>query len=171
MWSDGVPYEVLLTQRSVGSAWQNHRNSTSSALGTVITAELCDRLDALGTRYLRSRAKGGDHDLTNRVSSIGKVVALMTQPDPGQDPWSVIVSVANDTGTANKTAAQLCDLIGEADHVAVLLAGSGWADRIPETTQLASQVKGHIYTEKDIAALAQTISVTSTSYPQGVEQR
>jgi|NGEPerStandDraft_6_1074524.scaffolds.fasta_scaffold36195_1 hypothetical protein len=170
MWSGGVPYEVLLTQRLVGSAWQNHRNSTSSALGTVLTAGLCNRLDQLGTPYLRSRTKGGEHDLT-KVSPIGKVVAVMTRPGPGADPWSVIVSVANDTGTANKTAAQLCDLVAGAGHVAVLLAGPGWAERLPETTQLARQVGGHIYTERDLAALAQAISVTSTSYPQGVDQR
>ena len=47
MWTDGVPYEMLLTQRLVGSAWQNHRNSTSSSLGVVLTADLVSASTAL----------------------------------------------------------------------------------------------------------------------------
>lgn len=87
MRTQGVPYELLLTQRAVGAAWQNHRNSTSSEPGTALATELCARLDVLGTTYLRSRSKGGTDDLT-QISSIGKFAAVMTRPAAEQEPWS-----------------------------------------------------------------------------------
>jgi hypothetical protein len=55
----GVPYEWLLAQRTVGSAWGSHRNRTSSKLIEVVASRLCAELDRLGVRYRWSKSVGG----------------------------------------------------------------------------------------------------------------
>ena len=71
--------------------------------------------------------------------------------------WSVVVSVANDSGTASKTSARLKDAV-VLGHTAILVAGPGWFDRTTETAELAKAVGGQLYSEKDVDALASTIS-------------
>jgi hypothetical protein len=60
MFVDGVPYEVLLTQRAVGGAWLSHRNSTTGLLPPIMATELCELLDARGVSYWRGAVLGGD---------------------------------------------------------------------------------------------------------------
>jgi hypothetical protein len=158
MRTTGVPFEVLLAQRAVGGSWGLHRNATSSKLGAAVTGLLCDELDELGTNYLRSRSSGGSDDLS-KVSPLGNFATLMTVAGDGSPWWSVVVSVANDSGTASKTAARLMDTV-QACNTAILVAGPGWFDRATETAELATAVGGQLYSEKDVKTLASMISTS-----------
>lgn len=157
MRTDGVPLGTLLAQRAVGSAWGLHRNATSSRLGMALTSKVCDELTKLGTDFDRSRTSGGDKDLSG-LSTLGKATDVVTKDATGAPMWFVVVSVANDSGTASKTAARLRDGVAPG-QTALLLAGSGWSERINEIAELARLVAGNVFSERDAHLLAQRVSV------------
>jgi hypothetical protein len=161
MCTGGVSYEMLLTQRAVGSAWNQHRNSTSSKLGINLSDTICRALTKRGVEFLRAKRLGGnatDQALQKR-SSVGKHAGIMTIDANDRVMWSVIVSVANDSGTASKTAQKLRGAIPKPwSGVAVLLGGAGWGERIADTVELATDVRGHVYTDRHLSALAAAIS-------------
>jgi hypothetical protein len=169
MRTGGVSYEMLLTQRAVGSAWNQHRNSTSSKLGINLSDLICRALKKMGVQFLQAKRLGGtvtDQVLQKR-SSVGKHAGIMTLDPADHIMWSVIVSVANDSGTASKTAQKLRGAIPKPwSGVAVLLGGAGWGERIADTVELATDVHGHVYTDRHLPALAAAISQPPTCNDQ-----
>jgi hypothetical protein len=47
MSSAGIPYELLLTQRAVGSAWGAHQNSTATTVQKGVINDICQRLSQM----------------------------------------------------------------------------------------------------------------------------
>jgi len=162
MRCSGIPYEVLLAQRTVGSAWGAHRNRTSSAVVPLIAARLCEELDERGMTYKRSTSAGGEtkpaeiKHLVGANGQIGLVVLLRT----GDPAYAIAFSMARDGGTARKNAGRLQAAVKAARvPVVVVVAGSGWSSR-NETAELAMSVGGQLYSERAIPALARTIQMT-----------
>lgn len=144
----GVPYETLLVQRSVGSAWGQHRNATSSSAGIALSSLLTERLRAEGVRFV-SRGDALFRDL----SPIGKHAAVVTTDPEGAPLWSVVISVATDSGTASKTAAKLRSKLEKRNDVALLVVGNGWAERVNETAELVEAVGGRVFSDQGLDAL------------------
>ena len=162
MRCDGIPYEVLLAQRTVGSAWGAHRNKTSSAVVPLIVGRLCGELDERGISYRRSTSAGGGtkpaeiRRLAGGTGQIGVLVLAST----GDPAYAVAFSMARDGGTARKNAGRLQGVVKAAGvPVAVVVAGAGWSSR-NETAELAVSVGGRLYSDRSIPALARTIQVT-----------
>lgn len=167
----GAPYEVLLTQRVVGSSWGAHRNSTSTKVQKQVTDELCRLFDAEAVSYRRvdrDKASRGllaelatsrgeaplDGDDDERSSASGQVTVLA---DTGGTTYAIAVSVATDGGTANKSGAKLAQLQAKFSvPVAVVLVGPGWAKR-GESMDLVRAFDGRTYTELTLAQLVRDI--------------
>ncbi len=167
---EGVPYEVLLTQRAVGGAWLAHRNSTATLLGPIMGAQLCERLDHRGVAYWRSTALGGDVSKRQLGKLIGRdgeaaQVGLVTRADDEQPSLAVAIAVARDGGTARKTAGKLLQLPGHLRvPAAVVLLGPGWAER-GETAELVPSFGGRVFTERtldELAELAEQLALNVT---------
>jgi hypothetical protein len=178
--SQGVPYEVLLTQRVVGSAWGAHRNATTNKVQQSVTTRLSKFLEEghvphlLLRRNAKSRSllkslgleavddNGADADIEGEGARAGQVAVLVGQPDR----WTlaVTVSVARDGGTANKTAGKLLELPDRLSvPVAAVLVGPGWADR-NETVDLVRALDGRVFSDAtlpDLAAFAAEMSYPS----------
>jgi hypothetical protein len=155
----GVPYEWLLAQRTVGSAWGAHRNRTSSKLIHVVASALCAELDRLGVAYRCSKLVGG----TIRPSEVQRlaggsahvsIVALNRRSRPF---CGVAFSIARDGGTARKNAGRLQAMARHARlPLALVVAGPGWSMR-NETGELAAAFGGSIYSDCSIGILAKSI--------------
>lgn len=167
---DGVPYEVLLTQRAVGGAWLAHRNSTTTLLGPILGAQLCERLDHRGVAYWRGTALGGEVSKRQLGQLIGRQgeaaqVGLVTRGTDKQPSLGVAIAVARDGGTARKTAGKLLQLPAHLRvPAAVVLLGPGWAER-GETAELVPSFGGRVFTERSLdqlAELAETLAVDVT---------
>lgn len=167
---DGVPYEVLLTQRAVGGAWLAHRNSTTTLLGPILGAQLCERLDHRGVAYWRGTALGGEVSKRQLGQLIGRQgeaaqVGLVTRGADKQPSLGVAIAVARDGGTARKTAGKLLQLPAHLRvPAAVVLLGPGWAER-GETAELVPSFGGRVFTERSLdqlAELAETLAVDVT---------
>ena len=155
----GVPYEWLLAQRTVGSAWGAHRNRTSSKLIHVVASALCAELDRLGVTYRRSKSVGG----TIRPSEVQRLaggsahVSLVALDRRNRPFCGVAFSIARDGGTARKNAGRLQAMARHARlPLALVVAGPGWSMR-NETGELAAALLGCIYSDCTISILAKSI--------------
>jgi hypothetical protein len=158
-FEEGVPYETLLAQRAVGTAWGGHRNRTSSRVNFSIAVALAAELDRRGVDYLLSTAVGGDAqpgaiaELAGGSRTLG-LVALSRKRLP---VLAVAFSSARDGGTARANIGGLL-MAGEArTPVAAVLTGPGFAQR-GETVQLARALGGRIYAASSLGALADDIA-------------
>lgn len=155
----GVPYEWLLAQRTVGSAWGAHRNRTSSTLLEVVASRLCAELDRLGVRYRWSKSVGGTIRATevHRLVGGGSHIGVVALARGGSPIVGVAFSIARDGGTARKNAGRL-QAMAERTHVpvAVVVAGPGWSLR-NETAEMAKAFAGRVYSDRTICVLAQEI--------------
>lgn len=173
MRSHGVPFEMLLTQRAVGSAWGAHRNSTNGKVQEAVTEALCAQLDERHVPYARLRRNGVSRDLLTKVGANsdadeagddkaeGGQVTVLVHTSTGF-AHAVAVSVARDGGTASKSGARL----GKLPHrlgisCSVVLVGPGWSQR-NETADLARSFQGHVYTEQTLTALAESLQQATT---------
>jgi len=174
-WSDievmrtgGVSYGTLLAQRDVGSAWSAHRNRTNNEISRLMILRL---LEALRTADVAYWSTEGDNPvprafLSSKAVKQGETpgqLTAVTRSTDGSPRYAVRVSVARDGGTARKTAAtflKLPDLL--ALPGAVLLVGTGWADR-GESDKLVRAFGGRVYTEHSLSALAAMAAEPSES--------
>ena len=157
--TDGVPYEILLAQRTAGGAWLAHRNTTSGMLSTPLAQRLVDALEGRGIRYLRSTAVGGDVSpgtLQSAAKSDGQIgmLALDGRKVPA---YGIAFSSARDSGTASKNANRLRNMKRDPElATAVLVSGRGWSAR-NETGDLALAFDGRLFSDQSIDALADDI--------------
>lgn len=159
MRSSGVPYEWLLAQRTVGSAWGSHRNRTSSKLLEVVASRLCAELNRLGVRYRWSKAVGGDirPSEVSRLGGGGSHIGVVALTRAGTASFGVAFSIARDGGTARKNAGRLQTMVSRTRvPVALVVAGPGWSLR-NETADLAAAFAGRVYSDRTIDLLAQAI--------------
>ena len=102
----GVPFEVLLTQRAVGSSWGAHRNSTSNLVQGEVTTALCkllverevpfDRLSRnAASRELLARVGAGPTEAGYKEQNEGGQVTILVHDDEGF-AHAIVVSVARD---------------------------------------------------------------------------
>lgn len=155
----GVPYEWLLAQRTVGSAWGAHRNRTSSTLLEVVASRLCAELDRLGVRYRCSKSVGGTIRATevHRLAGGGSHIGVVALTRSGNPILGVAFSIARDGGTARKNAGRLQAMVARTHvPVAVVVAGPGWSLR-NETAEMAKAFAGRVYSDRTICVLAQEI--------------
>ena len=162
----GVPFEVLLTQRVVGSSWGAHRNSTSNLVQGEVTTALCDLLAERGVLYDRLSRSAASRALLASVGADpaesgegygepneGGQIAVLVHNDEGF-AHAIAVSVATDGGTASKSGAKLA-LVPPRLRIpsSVVLVGPGWAQR-NETSDLVRAFSGRVYTERTLDSLA-----------------
>ncbi|MEU5673230.1 hypothetical protein ABZ749_23285 [Micromonospora sp. NPDC047753] len=171
MRAHGVPYELLLTQRAVGSAWVAHRSSTGKKVQAAVTTSLCELLDERSVPYDRIAMDRASRELLTRVGANPTAAAKDGRNEGGQLAvlvhsatltHAVAVSVARDGGTARKSGARLGTLptrLGIA--CSVVLVGPGWAER-NTTAELARPFNGRIYTERTVAELADALNAMVT---------
>ena len=168
----GVPYEYLLAQRTVGSAWGAHRNRTSSKLLQVVASQLCRHLDELGIGYRRSKSIGGiiRPSEIRRLSGCSAHVGLVILGRSNQPKFGVAFSIARDGGTARKNAGRLQATVRTAGiPVALVVAGPGWSQR-NETADLAAAFRGQVYSDRTVSALAHTIYENVRARTLGAEE-
>jgi hypothetical protein len=159
-FSDGVPYELLLTQRVVGTAWGAHRNRTSSHVRYATAAALGAELERRGVEYLRTTAVGGDvqPSAVEELAGTGKQLGLVALSLTHRPVIGVAFSTARDGGTARANIGGLL-MAREANiPVALVLTGPGWAGR-GETVQLARAFNGRMFTDRSLSVLADDIAV------------
>ncbi len=159
MRSSGVPYEWLLAQRTVGSAWGSHRNRTSSKMLEVVASRLCSELDQLGVRYRWSKSVGGDirPAEVRRLAGGGSHIGVVALARAGKPIFGVAFSIARDGGTARKNAGRLQAMVARTHvPVALVVAGPGWSLR-NETADMAAAFAGRVYSDRTICLLAQAI--------------
>ena len=163
----GVPFEVLLSQRAVGSSWGAHRNSTSNLVQGVVTTALCDLLAERGVPFDRLYRNAASRELLARVGadptgagqgygaqSEGGQVTVLAHNDEGF-VHAIVVSVASDGGTASKSGAKLALVPARLGiPSSVVLVGPGWAQR-NETSDLVRPFSGHVYTGADTGLAGQ----------------
>lgn len=165
MRTDGVPYEILLTQRAVGGGWNAHRGSTAQVLPALLRDQAHRVLTDAGLDAWQL-GKGADKKfLAERIavsgSDIGQVALVAHRG--GTPLLAVAVSVANDGGTARRSGGNLQDLPSKINvPVALVLAGPGWAER-GESTALVSAFGGRVFTDQSIAQLADLDELVSTT--------
>lgn len=163
----GVPYELLLTQRAVGSAWVAHRSSTGKKVQTAVTTSLCELLDERSVPYHRLSMNAASRELLTRVGANPAAAAEDGRNEGGQLAvlvesatltHAVAVSVARDGGTARKSGARLGTLPARLGiDCSVVLVGPGWAER-NTTAELVRPFYGRIYTERTVPELADALS-------------
>jgi hypothetical protein len=170
--SGGVPYELLLAQRAVGSAWGAHQNSTAIIVQKGVVDDICQRLSARGLSYERVKQDAAGKAAVSLVRSAG---ADERGTGTGQvniligarRAWhaAVAVSVASDGGTANKSGKALLALPGRLTvPLAVVLVGLGWSNR-NETAALAKVLRGRVFTERSLDELVDLVSAPEMSVP------
>jgi hypothetical protein len=155
----GVPYEWLLAQRTVGSAWGSHRNRTSSKPLEVVASNLCEELDRLRVKYRRSTSVGGSirPSELRRLAGGGSHIGVVALARSGTARFGVAFSIARDGGTVRKSAGRLQAMAARAHvPVAVVVAGPGWSLR-NETADMAAAFAGRVYSDRTVRLLAQHI--------------
>ncbi|MBA3973398.1 MAG: hypothetical protein C0504_04160 [Candidatus Solibacter sp.] len=165
----GVPYHILLAQRTVGSAWGAHRNRTSSKHLLVLASSLCEQLDQIKVQYRRSTAIGGTirPSEIHRAAGAGSHISLIALGRTKRPVFGVAFSIARDGGTARKNGGRLVAAVKTARlPVALVVGGAGWSAR-NETAELATAFAGQIYSDGTIEALAQTIYQSANGRTEG----
>jgi hypothetical protein len=156
----GVPYEVLLAQREVGSAWNLHRAATTALVNHGVAKELCALLNKRGVQALRSSAVGGDvtpSALKDLAGSDAKNVGLIVPDNRGRAAYGVWFATARDGGSARKRIDGLAGTAQLKIQTAVVVTGPGWSDR-NVIADLSRTFRGHLYTEKTLEQLADAIA-------------
>ncbi len=127
--TQGVPYEVLLTQRAVGGAWLAHRSSTANRLPALVLERLTDLLKERGISFSQIGADGMDKTAAAEKIAVGSTIGQVTMVVHADETpvLAVAVSVARDGGTARKNGGKLKDLPAMLNvPVAVVVVGPGW---------------------------------------------
>ncbi|MBE8520721.1 hypothetical protein ILP97_25095 [Amycolatopsis sp. H6(2020)] len=168
----GVPYELLLTQRAVGSAWVAHRSSKAKHVQAAVTTTLCKLLDERSVPHHRLAMNAASRELLTEVGANPAAAAKDGRNEGGQlavlvqsrtVTHAVAVSVARDGGTARKSGARLGTLPSRLGiPCSVVLVGPGWAER-NTTAELARPFYGRMYTERTVTALADALHTLVTS--------
>jgi hypothetical protein len=161
--ADGVPYEVLLAQRTAGGAWLAHRNRTSGKFAPLLADRLCQELAARDIDFRRSAVLGGDVAPTrmSELSGCDKQIGLLALGKSEAPAYGVIFSTARDSGTASKNVGRLRAMRRSAGlPIAIVVAGPGWAVR-NETADLAAHFEGRLYSERALGVLADDIARTT----------
>lgn len=162
----GVPYELMLAQRVVGSAWGQHRNRTSQSPMASVALEVRKLLVGEGLDVVLSDRYGGEArqaDLNALVGGDQHVNIIARTPPPKAKPLAVVTfSLAKDGGSARKTLAAKLQMTAPRVPVYVVVLGGGFSQR-NETVELVRHFHGAIYTEQTLPALAAAISDLSPS--------
>lgn len=164
--TQGVPYELMLAQRAVGSSWGQHRNRTSQAPMRAVAVELREMLLADGFDVVLSDKYGGDvrQELLNELVGGDKHVNLIVRTaKPERRPLLVVTfSLAKDGGSARKTLSAKMQMKRPQIPVAVVVLGGGFAAR-RETVGLVEHFKGAVYSEKSLDAIVAAAHAAATT--------
>jgi hypothetical protein len=154
----GVTLGALLAQRAVGSAYRQHRDSTSSLVAKAVADTLAARLLAAEIPFARVGSRGVPARLVRTlVSSRGGISFIV----PGKSPkYAVAIRVANDPGTAKSAAAQLAHLSTKKVLVACVAVGIGWALRPHAAAAAAMHLGGRLFSDIRIDELLDDIRAT-----------
>lgn len=151
----GVPYEVLLAQRTVGGAWLAHRNSTSNMLSRWVADSVAGELEHNGLVFRRSTSIGGSTPpavIKNLSQSDGQT-GIVVLGHRGTATYAITFATARDSGTARTSAARLRAMKRDASlPMALVLTGNGWSER-NEIEPLARSFEGRVFSERGITAL------------------
>lgn len=162
--SGGVPYELLLAQRVVGSAWGQHRNRTSQSSMAAVALQVQGLLVAEGLDVVLSDKYGGDArqaDLKALVGGDQHVNLVARTPPPNPKPVAVVTfSLAKDGGSARKNVSAKMQMAEPAVPVFVVVLGGGFSQR-NETVGLVRHFDGSVFTEQTLPALAGAIAALS----------
>lgn len=156
----GVSYGTLLAQRAAGSSWLAHRNKYSGLVAVQLASKLCGELDARGINYVRSSTVGGDAGTAEMRKLRGddqqlSLVALAADAVV----FGVIFSIARDSGTAKANVGKIIKR-ERTLPTAVVVAGPGWSQR-NDTAELAMALHGRMYSDRELALLADEIAATT----------
>lgn len=155
----GVPYEILLAQRVVGSAWGQHRNRTSRRPTRAVALDLRERLRARGFDVVLVSGYGGDASQADVKELVGGSadLALVVRTAGDYRPfYAVTFMLAKDGGSARKSAGTKIKMLRPSVPVAVVTLGMGWAER-RETADLVRSFDGAIFTELTLSSLVERI--------------
>lgn len=162
----GVPYELMLAQRVVGSAWGQHRNRTSQAPMASVALDVREQLMAEGLDVVLSDKYGGDArqaDLKALVGGDQHVNLVARTSAPARTPVAVVTfSLAKDGGSARKTLSAKLQMTPPTVPVFVVVLGGGFSQR-NETVELVRHFDGAVYTEQSLPHLASAIAALSSS--------
>jgi hypothetical protein len=156
----GVPYEILLAQRVVGSAWGQHRNRTSRRPTRAVALDLRERLRAGGFDVVLVSGYGGDASQADVKALVGGSadLALVVRSAGDYLPfYAVTFMLAKDGGSARKSAGTKIKMVRPRVPVAVVTLGMGWAER-RETADLVRSFDGAIFTELTLSNLVERIA-------------
>ena len=156
----GVPYEILLAQRVVGSAWGQHRNRTSRRPTRAVALDLRERLGARGFDVVLVSGYGGDASQADVKALVGGSadLALVVRTAGDWRPfYAVTFMLAKDGGSARKSAGTKIKMVRPRVPVAVVTLGMGWAER-RETADLVRSFDGAIFTELTLSSLVERIA-------------
>jgi hypothetical protein len=157
----GVPYEILLMQREVGSAWNQHRSGAGSQIGRIVAGRLRELLDDAGVEYHLARGLGGIASESALQDIVGAkvTVGLVVVDASGKPAFGVCFSTANDGGSVRRPVERFAAVRGTGLPMAVVLIGLGWAQR-NETADLAVSFQGRLYTQATLERLTRLITTT-----------
>lgn len=164
----GVSYGTLLAQRIVGGAWSTQKNRTAILVREALIHRIADEFAATGinfwsvagpadtvvnSSFLATQVSAPDA----RVGQLALVAYSISQHGDRTPMFAVLVAVAQDGGSARKTAATLLAAPSQVTvPVAVVLAGQGWANR-SESDQLVNAYNGRVYTDRRIHELVERV--------------
>jgi hypothetical protein len=163
--TEGVPYELLLAQRSAGGVWLQHKNRTSKFPNIAAADLLCASLRKKRIDFRRSSIVGGkakQRDLQELSGIADKRIGVVAIGDDERATFAVAFSAARDGGTARANGDGLLQIPITSLPLAIVLTGLGWARR-PETDRLARRYGGRIFTERSIDDLVDCIDQASSS--------
>jgi hypothetical protein len=156
----GVPYEILLAQRIVGSSWGQHRNRTSKRPTRAVALDLRERVRARGCDVLLVSGYGGDTsqaDVNELVGGSGDIGLVVRTTGDYRPFYAVTFTLAKDGGSARKSGGTKIKMARPRVPVAVVALGPGWAQR-RETADLVRSFEGAIFTELTLDALVDRIA-------------
>jgi len=156
----GVPYELLLAQRVVGSAWGQHRNRTSRRPTRAVALDLRERLRARGFDVVLVSGYGGDAsqaDVKELVGGSADLALVVRSAGDYSSFYAVTFMLAKDGGSARKSAGTKIKMVRPRVPVAVVTLGMGWAER-RETADLVRSFDGAIFTELTLNSLVERIA-------------
>lgn len=155
----GVPYELLLAQRAVGSPWLAHKNKTSRYPNQTIAEIVCGQLEQRQIDFRRSRDVGGtvrSADMQELSGIPDKRVGVVVVDSGGVPTFVVTFSTARDGGTARANGDGLLQIPAADLPHAIVLNGIGWSRR-HETTRLALRFDGLLFSEDTVGDLVDCI--------------
>jgi hypothetical protein len=156
----GVPYEILLAQRVVGSAWGQHRNRTSKRPTRAVALDLRERVLARGFDVLLVSGYGGETsqaDVNELVGGSGDIGLVVRTAGDYRPFYAVTFALAKDGGSARKSGGTKIRMVRPRVPVAIVALGPGWAQR-RETADLVRSFAGAIFTELTLDVLVDRIA-------------